>query len=70
MQEQFVVFKIFTSAIYSNALEIMLLLANNLHEKHMTEIQDGQNFGSVHMLFLIALVFHGKCTGFQPIRRA
>ena len=47
----------------------MLLLVNNLHEKHITEIQDGQNFGSVHMLFVIALVFHGKCTGFQPIRR-
>ena len=48
----------------------MLLLVNNLHEKHITEIQDRQNFGSVHMLFVIALVFHGKCTGFQPIRCA
>ena len=32
----------------------MLLLVNNLHEKHITEIQDGQNFGSVHMLFVFS----------------
>ena len=34
-------------------LEIMSFLVNNLHEKHVTEIQDGQNFGSACTLFVI-----------------
>ena len=31
----------------------MLLLVNNLHEKHITESQDGLNFGYTHVLFVI-----------------
>ena len=44
------------------------------HRKSITEIQNTQNFDSVHMLFVIcphyttALVLHEKCIHFQPIR--
>ena len=43
----------------------MLLLVNNLHEKHITEIQDGQNFGSVHMLFVICTCVSWKMHWFS-----
>ena len=43
----------------------MLLLVNNLHEKHIAEIQDGQNFGSVHMLFVICTCVSWKMHWFS-----
>ena len=50
---QCVVFKKFTSAyLHQIAREIMLLLVNNLHEKRITESQDGRNFGSARARYL------------------
>ena len=44
----------------------MLLLVNNLHEKHIAESQGGQNFGStraicnLHSYYNFAFVLHEK----------
>ena len=35
----------------------MLLFVNNLHEIRITESPDRQNFGSMHMLFVICTLF-------------
>ena len=43
----------------------MLLLVNNLHEKDIAEIQDGQNFGSMHMLFVICTCVSWKMHWFS-----
>ena len=46
---QFVVFENFTRAcLHLIAREIMLLLADNLHEKRITNSQDGRNIGKAH----------------------
>ena len=50
----FVVFEEITSAyLHYIALEIMLLLINNLHEKSIKESQDRQNVDRSHTLFVI-----------------
>ena len=55
------------------ALAAMLLFANNLQEKRITESQDGRNFctsvTTFQSRYYIELVLHEKCTCFQPIRR-
>ena len=46
---QFVVFENFTRAcLHRIAREIMLLLADNLHEKRITKSQDGRNISKAH----------------------
>ena len=58
----------------------MLLLVNNLHEKRITESQNGRNFSkqaraictratTLRSCYNVALMLHEKCTHFQPIRR-
>ena len=52
----------------------MWLLANNLHEKCISESQDLQNFGSgcticsLHLCYNFTIMLHKKRTCFQPIR--
>ena len=49
----------------------MLLLVNHLHEKGITESQDGRNFGHIcaicnlHSYYNFALVLHGKMQTFS-----
>ena len=46
---QFVVFENLTRAcLHCIAREIMLLLADNLHEKRITKSQDGRNISKAH----------------------
>ena len=61
---QFVVFEKFISAYFHQiAIEIMLLLINNLHEKRITDSQDRRHFGStraicnLHSRYNFTLVF-------------
>ena len=44
--------KIYKCLFTPIAREIMLLLINNLHEKRITESQDGRNFGSERARYL------------------
>ena len=46
----------------------MLLLVKSLHEKRITEGQDGKKKLIAHYL-LFTLVLHKNCTRFQPLRR-
>ena len=48
--------------MYTIAKEVALLLFNNLHEKRITEKQDGQNFGSACILFCNMLSYYTKTT--------
>ena len=57
-----------SSYLHQIAQEIMLLLVNNLHEKCITESQDGQNFGSTCTICNLHVVLHEKSTRLQPIR--
>ena len=47
----------------------MLSIINNLHEKRITENQDGRNFGNAHYL-IFSLVLHSftrVTTSYSPI---
>ena len=49
---QFVAFEkyILSAYLHQIAGEIMLFLANNLHENRITESQDGRNLGGAHAI--------------------
>ena len=75
-QVLFAVFEKFTSAYLLGIVsEIMSLLVNNLHEKCITNSQEGQNLAmhticNLHSCYNFSLMLHAKCTRFQPIRCA
>ena len=67
-------FVVFTGAyLHQIALEIMLLLLNNFHEKQITEYQERRNFDSarafynLHLLYNFALVYMKNALVFSQL---